>query len=60
MSDRRSRAVGQAIEDWYTANYSAGVRLTFQQRAALADSIIRRLDLVDSAEAMRVLTERRR
>lgn len=44
MSSERDRVVGQAIEDWYSANYSAGVRLTLGQRAALFDSIVYRLD----------------
>lgn len=57
MMDRRSRVVGEAIEQWYTANHPLGVRLTFQQRAALAASINHRLDLVDSAEAVRALSD---
>lgn len=49
MSDHRDRVVAQAIENWYTANYPLGVRLTSQQRSALAASINYRLDVVDSA-----------
>lgn len=57
MTEERKRVVGEAIERWYTANYPRGVRLTFQQRAALAESINYRLDLVDTAEVMRKLDE---
>ncbi len=48
MASPTDRVVAQAIEDWYTRNYPLGIRLTFQQRAALAASITFRLGLVES------------
>lgn len=53
ITDDRSRVVAQAIEDWYTALYPFGIRLTFTVRAALADSISHRLRLADDAEELR-------
>lgn len=48
MASTPADRISDAIDQWYSANYPSGVRLTHDQRAALAHYIAQRLRLTET------------